>query len=593
MGFALMWVEALAAALLFSATAMSLGAPKESWTRLRNGSLCFGGLICLGICGLGICIVTRETLKWDRDSAFLLAVGLCAVPLLSTGMLYFFRAKRGDRFNFIGRASTKIIAITPSVLLALATTLLFNPTYNNILFKWVYYLGAMCIAAAIGTVLLGFSRLIKTDGATPTWPASRLAVCTVTALMLLLITFWNLDSAAKASLNAARIESGALALSIAPARVPDQENAALIYQRAFEAFKRDSGQPHSNVYGTDIPLNDPQFKKHLAINQTALALYRRASALPGCHFDRDYTNAGTLSLTELAGLRDGSRLLAASARSRAAEGNVGGALEDIRAIRSILRHSSPEPMIISLLVNIAINAIGAGALEQVLTTSVPTIQDLTVLPVDDTFTFRAVLQRSLRGEEAFGMGAFAALANGDEVGDGLLPGGKFEHNADAVFRVFMFEDELTTYRQMMRECKKLAAAPYHQSRGKWEVFEDEIRKKSGFLTGLMAGTLARTMYSATHGEATYRLSNLALSVAGFRAANGKYPETVAELVPTFISSIPIDPFDGLPLRMAKKDSQIVLYSVGKDAKDGGGSAPPANDFYAGDIIFRVGIPVPK
>jgi hypothetical protein len=47
------------------------------------------------------------------------------------------------------------------------------------------------------------------------------------------------------------------------------------------------------------------------------------------------------------------------------------------------------------------------------------------------------------------------------------------------------------------------------------------------------------------------------------------PESLSELVPKYLPKVPIDPFDGKPLRYSKEKG--IIYCVGKDLKDSGGS----------------------
>jgi hypothetical protein len=43
------------------------------------------------------------------------------------------------------------------------------------------------------------------------------------------------------------------------------------------------------------------------------------------------------------------------------------------------------------------------------------------------------------------------------------------------------------------------------------------------------------------------------------------------LVPRYLKEIPVDPYDGAPLRMRRLDDGLVIYSVGPDGKDNGGT----------------------
>lgn len=54
-------------------------------------------------------------------------------------------------------------------------------------------------------------------------------------------------------------------------------------------------------------------------------------------------------------------------------------------------------------------------------------------------------------------------------------------------------------------------------------------------------------------------------------AHGRYPETLPELVPTYIDKVPVDLIDGQPLRYRRTDDgKFLLYSLGLDGKDDGG-----------------------
>lgn len=54
----------------------------------------------------------------------------------------------------------------------------------------------------------------------------------------------------------------------------------------------------------------------------------------------------------------------------------------------------------------------------------------------------------------------------------------------------------------------------------------------------------------------------------FQTEKGYLPETIQELVPEYLNTLPIDPFDGEPLRYSKKNQWV--YSVGVNYLDDGG-----------------------
>ncbi|HET6441319.1 MAG TPA: hypothetical protein VFH53_02995 [Phycisphaerae bacterium] len=59
-----------------------------------------------------------------------------------------------------------------------------------------------------------------------------------------------------------------------------------------------------------------------------------------------------------------------------------------------------------------------------------------------------------------------------------------------------------------------------------------------------------------------------LAMKAFKVEKGRLPETLDKLVPEYLEAVPLDDFDGKPLRYNAEKK--VIYSVGKDLKDAGG-----------------------
>ncbi len=132
----------------------------------------------------------------------------------------------------------------PLVLLALHIALTAEVAAIQFAYRvgsWFYPMLGLTIAVLAGTIWLMFRGLRRVDVhgtpcAAANWPRGKLAIALAAAATLYSMTFWNLDLAARQQLAALRDEAGKVALSVAPPRVPDRDNAALVYQRAFEAM---------------------------------------------------------------------------------------------------------------------------------------------------------------------------------------------------------------------------------------------------------------------------------------------------------------------------------------------------------------------
>jgi hypothetical protein len=111
------------------------------------------------------------------------------------------------------------------------------------------------------------------------------------------------------------------------------------------------------------------------------------------------------------------------------------------------------------------------------------------------------------------------------------------------------------------------------------------------LSSMFLPSLSRAILHQTESLAVIRLSAAALAVERFRLARKRLPETLRELVPQFLSAVPIDPFDGQPLRYHPTAKRYLIYSVGAGVRDGGVREGPATpkpaDQPPGTVTFTV------
>jgi hypothetical protein len=76
------------------------------------------------------------------------------------------------------------------------------------------------------------------------------------------------------------------------------------------------------------------------------------------------------------------------------------------------------------------------------------------------------------------------------------------------------------------------------------------------------------------------LALAACALERYWLAHSNYPDTLAELVPTYLDKVPLDIIDGQPLRYRRTENgRFTLYSIGLDGKDDGGKSvdPKASD----------------
>ncbi len=95
------------------------------------------------------------------------------------------------------------------------------------------------------------------------------------------------------------------------------------------------------------------------------------------------------------------------------------------------------------------------------------------------------------------------------------------------------------------------------------------------ISGILLPGLSRAAQKFCHLDAHRDAALTALAIERFRRAHdGALPESLQQLVPTWLPKIPTDIFDGQPLRYRRLERGYVVYSVGSDRIDDGGKEKP-------------------
>lgn len=437
------------------------------------------------------------------------------------------------------------------------------------------------------------------------------------SVVLMMITFWNVELANKTKTAAMRSEASSLALTVAPLRVADDENAAVYYDQAFPyMIELPDKVGVAWVEALDAPTwnaDDTALKDYLTRSRRALALLRRGAAQRGCHFERDYSRpSADMLLPELAGLKQAGRLLCLSARQRAQTGDVRGALADLDAALSVARHTASESLLISILVGVAIERVALQTLQALMAApDVATAGKAWPLPqLDAPYSHRRSMRRAMQMEEAFGLTIYADIASArrgsdlfmlvqtvdaertsrqmiDELIHGL---------ADPVllplWRVFLMDADLASYRAVMASFRERLSQPYvrvaKHAQARFEALERDL---DGPLASMIVPALNKVILRSVQAEARRRLAQLGLALTRHRARHdGALPASLDALDPSLIPGIPIDPYTGKPLLLKVGPTTWTLYSVGPDGVDDGGKPldPDAGLEGKGDLIFTLG-----
>jgi hypothetical protein len=109
---------------------------------------------------------------------------------------------------------------------------------------------------------------------------------------------------------------------------------------------------------------------------------------------------------------------------------------------------------------------------------------------------------------------------------------------------------------------------------------------------MMLPVLEPAFSHATRCEVDLRATAVVCALTGYARVHGEPPERLDQLVPDFLSVVPIDSFDGKPLRYRRDGTGWVVWSVGSDMKDDNAAwhefkyPKEANGRKGGDIYFK-------
>jgi hypothetical protein len=467
----------------------------------------------------------------------------------------------------------------------------------NISENWFGYTLSLLVGYVIGiVVILGIGRHREAPGlarASAEWPRGRLALAFLVAFMLASMTLWNMDLEVRGEGAAVRTEAGALLLAVVPPQLPDEQNAATLYEKAFARLKADPDgkDPQYPLEADSVDPKSPEVEKFLARHEVTLKFLREAAALPVCRFDHDYAHPSiTMLLPEMNWCRMAALLLQLDARHQMAKQNVRQALVDINAMFRLAQGVGQEPLIIGALVSCGIDHLAVYTLQEALP-AVTNDKDLSILHVVDAGSESRVIGRALQGEEAFGLSVFSDLAAGKlttaaltgENARGGTPMDALARGPSALaVRVFFMPQDFVAYRQLMTLYQDAASKPYAQGR----AMLSQAPPPNGLLTRIIAPALNPFLTQDNLAVAHHAEAQTAIALTRYRLAHGAFPLKLDALVPEYLDDVPVDPFDGKPLRFVVKPDKCLIYSVGLDGKDDGGS-PYDEKAQTGDIVFSL------
>ena len=385
-----------------------------------------------------------------------------------------------------------------------------------------------------------------------------------------------------------------------PPPIPDERNAALIYEKAVFAFRPGPTLPKKVEKAYNAGEWNEEIEKavrlHVAANEKTLALIREAVRLSECRFDvyEWSTTPFDIQLSHLSKLRELTRLLRAEALLHARDGRSRDAVETCETALRMGHALDVEPFLISYLVRCAVHAIAFDTLQKVF--------DSRDVDAQAVLGLAAFLKRSeedaprqfkhaMRGERAAQLATFQATFRDLSVIASLggSGGGASWMKWAAPFTRPMLRMDAAASIRHMSNLMTAIDLPRHKALAEARALDTSVTKtvpRYCFLTLMLVPAVGRSMESLATDEARFRLARAALALKLTKAKEGQYPASL-ESLPSAIMPKPLtDPFTGKPLIYKRKGEGFIIYSVGPNGKDDGGTPRGTRRRKGDDVVWQ-------
>jgi hypothetical protein len=296
---------------------------------------------------------------------------------------------------------------------------------------------------------------------------------------------------------------------------------------------------------------------------------------PTGRFDLDLaTNPFDTLLPHLSPVRTASKLIYLDGTLKLTEGDIEGAADSIQVAARVSATLDEQPTVVGRLVQMATEGLTIRGVENVLRAA--TVDELRpeiltrLRQVLEDRLGAATMQWALLGERAFFVAFCDGLADG-KFNPAQLGGVASTGGVSWLPEMLIRENQMRGV-EMLTWLVDAGDDPAALTKAAVRIdTEMPHLPKMQILTNMMVPSLSRAVTLHVRITAALRAAKAALATEQFRIATGSLPDSLEALVPDYLDVVPTDPFDGQPMRFAVTEHGVVIYSIGENLEDDGGS----------------------
>ncbi len=281
-------------------------------------------------------------------------------------------------------------------------------------------------------------------------------------------------------------------------------------------------------------------------------------------------------LPHLSGMRRACKVLRQHAISESRAGRITSAIDDINAIHGMGDHALQGLTLVEMLVGTGLHGLADDTLQEVLPT-VTDPRDLDRIRMDAaTECMKASRRAGIMGELGVFTRRTAVMALRQEV-DLVSPA--ITRNSSPLllivpmYRVLLGDRDIIAMEEWFATASEMVSDDPAETAGRLPILtalsvRDRWRTP---LRAILMPNLSRAVGKSIEAAAMASISHGAVAATRFRIQKERLPTSWDELVQAkLIPAVPVDPFDGKPMRFAAHDGFLFIYTIGADRIDNGG-----------------------
>ena len=391
------------------------------------------------------------------------------------------------------------------------------------------------------------------------------------------------------------------AKDVIPPDTPDAENAALLYESAILLLKAQPA-PNRNLLEYLGTLSGKFTKESIEPDELAelkqlidqdvvtqaLSIIEQGAQRHSCRFEHDYNAGFNMLMPNLGGFRNIIRILEAKSCLEAEAGRPDAAWNLVQTQLRFADSLRNEPILISMLIRITSIKISCETMWRICENVPPnaeqcrTIENM-LLDYEDRTPLILALdgERLLCGEWAFNLlkhGSFKELTSstGSELGFGEVLLGLY-----SAFKPLSLADH-AAYVRIMGDYTRLVQQPHSPNETAALMRQvEESRSRLYVITNILEPAVPRVIELYSELLTQMRITRAGLALLQEKKAHGVFPDTLEKLKMKNLD----DPFSKELLRYKPQEQGFILYSIGPDEKDNGGSPKQKKQKDNWDIVW--------